>query len=183
MTTAPTSGSASSSCQTSTGSAPSARSAHAASRSSFEPGKTTTAMRGPELLLTGRRQLDLVRLDQRVREELVAHPFDLDPRLPLVGRLHLEIDDPPDPRSAHSEPELPERRLHRLALRIEDARLRPDEDRGPHRSTASGSARYSSNGSPVSCSNASTYRARVPATTSGGSSGPGEVLSQASRSQ
>ena len=60
--------------------------ASSASRSSFEPGKTTTAIRGRALRRRHSRgvQLDLVALDQRVREQLLAHPLDLGARLGLV---------------------------------------------------------------------------------------------------
>ena len=59
-----------------------------------------------------------------------------------VGRLvDVELDQPPDARRADREPEVLERALHRLALRVEDARLRADEDGCPHRSTTLGSAR------------------------------------------
>ena len=104
-------------------------------------------------------------------------------RLVGRGRLHFDVDDAPDARFRDREPELAQRLLDRLALRIEDAFLRPDEHRRPHRSTTSGSARYSSNEIPVSRSNASTYFARVSVTTSSGSSGPGYVLSQPTDSQ
>ena len=71
-------------------------------------------------------------------------------------RIHLEIDQPADARASDREPELAQRPEHRLALRIEDALLRPDEDGDLHPSTTCGSAQYSSNASPVNNSNAST---------------------------
>ena len=45
---------------------------------------------------SGALDLDLVALDQRVGEELLAHPLDLGPRRRRVGRLDLEIDDATD---------------------------------------------------------------------------------------
>ena len=59
-----------------------------------------------------------------------------------VGRvIDLEIDHATDARLRDLEPEVAQRALDRLALRVEDAGLRPDEDGRPHRSTTSGSAR------------------------------------------
>ena len=49
--------------------------------------------RAPRLVLTRRLQLDLVALDQRVGEELLAHALDLGARLGGVVRLELEVDD------------------------------------------------------------------------------------------
>ena len=69
-----------------------------------------------------------------------------------------------------------ERRLDRLPLRVEDALLRPDEDGRLHPSTTFGLSRYASNGIVVSRSNASTYFARVCATTSVGQLGAGVGL-------
>ena len=100
------------------------------------------------------------------------HPLDLAARLGRVVRLELDVDEPPDARVRDREAELAERLLDRLALRVEDALLRADEHGRLH-STTFGSSRYAENGMPVRRSNASTYRARVPATTSSGSSGPG----------
>ena len=57
-----------------------------------------------------------------------------------VRRLELEVDDPPDAGLADGEPELAQRALDRLALRVEDPCLRTDEHRRLHRSTTSGSA-------------------------------------------
>ena len=56
------------------------RAPRAASRSSFEPGKDD---HGDPRPTRSRRSadLDLVALDQRVREQLLAHPLDLGPRL------------------------------------------------------------------------------------------------------
>jgi hypothetical protein len=54
-----------------------------------------------------------------------------------------------------ARPELLERRLHRLSLRVEDAGFGPHEHGSPH-STTCGSSRYRSNGIPVRRSNAST---------------------------
>jgi hypothetical protein len=87
------------------------------------------------------RELDLVALDQRVGEQLLAHPLDFGPGPCRVVRLDFEIDDPADTSLADREAELAQRGLDRLSLRIEDAVLRPNEDCGLHRSTTSGSAR------------------------------------------
>src|SRR5581483_10788030 len=118
-------------------------------------------------------ELDVVALDEWVREQLLAHALDLTPRLGLVDGVEFELDQLADARVSHGEAEVPQAALDRLALRIEDARLRTHEDGRPHPSTISGCATYCSNGMPLSRSNASTYRARVPSTTSSGSSGPG----------
>jgi hypothetical protein len=85
-------------------------------------------------------ELDLVALDQRVREQLGAHPLDLGPGLLWIAGLDLEIDEPPDPRVVDGEPEVPQRRLDRLALWVEDAGLGPDEDCRLQRRTARGFA-------------------------------------------
>src|SRR3954451_10210401 len=129
------------------------------------------------------RELDVEALDQRVCEQLLAHALDLCAGRDGVARVQLEVDEPPHARLPDREAEVPQRRLDGLALRVEDPGLRPHEHRRPHRSTTPGSATYASNSIPVSRSNASTYRARDPATTSSGSSGPGGSLSQPSDSQ
>ena len=46
---------------------------------------------------------------------------------------------PPDARAGHGEPEVRERCLHGVTLWIEDAGLRPDEDRELQRTTAGSS--------------------------------------------
>ena len=61
----------------------------------------------------------------------------------------------PTLRCCKRESELLERGAHGLALRVEDAALRPDQDRRLH-AIAAGPARYSSNAIPVRSSNAST---------------------------
>src|SRR4029079_3521824 len=74
--------------------------------------------------------LDVERLDQRVREELPGEPLDDRPRAGLrVGR-HAALDTSPDPdiRDAGG-PEMSEAALDRAALRIEDPVLRPDVHR------------------------------------------------------
>ena len=141
---------------------------------SFDPGYITTPMRGCGLAM----QLDLVGLHQRVREQLLAHALHLSARLGRVGRLHLDVDHLADPCAADREAEVLERGLDGLALRVEDALLRADEDGRLHPSTTDGVSRYCSNGIVVSRSKASMYFERVWATTSSGSSGPGYVLSQ-----
>src|SRR5579872_2467446 len=120
-------------------------------------------------------QLDLVRLDQRVGEQLLAHLLHLCASGCLVVGVHLEVDDLADARVRDGEAEMPERALDRLALRVEDPRLRPDQDRGLHPSTTDGRSRYASNGIVVSRAQASTYFGRVASTISAGISGPGSV--------
>src|SRR4029077_1157316 len=144
------------------------------SRSSCDPGYVITPIRGCGLAM----DLDLVRLHQRICEQLLAHLFDLGARLGRIGRIDLEVDDLADPCGADREAEMLEGRLDGISLRIENALLRADEDGGPHPSTTDGVSRYCSNGIVVSRSNASMYFERVCATTSPGSSGPGEFLSQ-----
>src|SRR4051794_1687942 len=71
------------------------------------------------------QQSDFVVLDKRVGEQLLAHLADL-------GRvLHLELHEPPDAyvRGA-AEAECRECALDRLALRVEDALLRPNQHPG-----------------------------------------------------
>src|SRR5262249_24038179 len=87
------------------------------------------------------RKLDLVRLDQRVRQQLLAHPLQLGPSLLAVAVLELEVDDPADARVADREAELLERAEHRFSLRVEDARLWADEDGCSHARTTEGSSR------------------------------------------
>ena len=58
-----------------------------------------------------------------------------------AGGLDLEVDHLADARVLHLEAEVAERRADRFALRVEDARLGPDEDGGPHPSTTVGSSR------------------------------------------
>src|SRR4029079_11872535 len=113
-TTASRSGSSLSSCQTETASASSAASAHSASRSSCEPGYVTTPIRGWGLA----NDLALVALDQRVREQPLAHLLDLRPGRRLVGGLDLEFDHLADARVLHLEAEVAERRADRFALRV-----------------------------------------------------------------
>src|SRR5207244_2952637 len=113
---------------------------------------------------------DLVVLDKGVGEQPLAHLLE------ARGVVDLELDEPPDAHVAHiSEAECRKRPLDGLALRVEDAGLGPDEDPRPH-----GAVRASqwSNDSPAIFSYASMYRARVPSTTSSGSSGAGGALSQ-----
>src|SRR3954453_6201654 len=173
------SGSSASSCQTGTASASTAASAHSASRSSCDPGYVTTPIRGCGLAM----DLDLVRLHQRVHEQLLAHFLDLRLRRRRVGGVDLEVDHLADARVRDAEAEMAQRVLDRRALRVEDALLRPHEDPCLHPSTTFGFSRYVGNGIFVSSSNASTYFERVCMTTSSGRSGPGAVLSQPSVSQ
>ena len=70
---------------------------------------------------------NLVVLDQRVREQALAHLGQ------LCRILDVELDQPADVDIADpAEPERGQRPLDRLALRIENSRLRPDEHAGPH---------------------------------------------------
>jgi hypothetical protein len=67
--------------------------------------------------------LDLVVLDQGIGEQLLAELAEL---LRIVG---LELDHPPDVDVADAlEAERRQRPLDRLALRVEDALLRADQD-------------------------------------------------------
>ena len=69
--------------------------------------------------------LDLEVLDQRVGEQLLAELGE-----PL-GVLGLELDHAPDPHVLDAlEAERRQRPLDRLALRVEDALLGPDQDPG-----------------------------------------------------
>src|SRR5437763_774258 len=111
--------------------------------------------------LATRVHLDLERLHQRVREQLLAHLLDLRARRRFVGRVDVEVDHLADARPRDGEAEVPERALDRLPLRVEDALLRADEDGRLHASTAFGPSTYLSNGIFVSSSNASMYFERV----------------------
>ena len=83
-------------------SAPRRSSASAASRSSFDPGKTTTGIAREALGHCA--ELDLVALDQRVRQELLAHSLELRLRLVAIVGRELDVDEPADPRVATSNP-------------------------------------------------------------------------------
>src|SRR5207248_10714345 len=119
--TASSDGSSRSSCHTGTASASSAPSAQRTSRSSCDPGYVTTPILGCGLDIV--MQLDLVRLDERVREQLLAHAFHLRASARLVIGAHLEVDDLADPGAGDGEAEMLERALDRFALRVEDAGL------------------------------------------------------------
>ena len=120
-------------------SAPSAPSAQAASRSSFEPGKTSTAMRG---LMAHASTTSISKLSISGFASSSWHIRSTSAFASCGdGRVDLEIDEPADARASDREAELAQRPLHRLTLRIEDPLLRPDEDGHPHRSTTCGSAR------------------------------------------
>jgi hypothetical protein len=101
-------------------------------------------------------QRDLVLLDQGVREQMTAHPLDLLARGGGVRSLELKVHDTPHAGLVDGESELAERAPNCVALRVEDALFRPDENRRPHESTTSGSERYVLNSMPVIVSNAST---------------------------
>src|SRR3954471_17913410 len=93
-------------CQSSSAS-PKRRHASRASTSSQLPGKRRT----PNFTSRRREQLDLVVLDERIGEQLVAHPLE------LRGILDVELDDPADVNVARAaEAERRQRALDRLAL-------------------------------------------------------------------
>ena len=74
------------------------------------------ARRGPE-------QLDVVRLDQRIRQELARQPVDDGARGRLVRGLDRQLHPPADPDGADALiPRWPRLALDGPALRIEDAR-------------------------------------------------------------
>ena len=98
---------------------------------------------------------DLEALDQGIGQELGAHPLDLRACGRHIAVLDLQLDEATDARTCHCESEGRKRRLHRLALRVEDAGLRADENRELH-STTAGSSRYRSKGISVRRTNAST---------------------------
>src|SRR5215210_453686 len=122
-----------------TGSAPSAVSAHAASRSSFDPGKTRTPTRGLSISAIAMIQLDLVAFDQRIREQALAHALDLRAGGRRRGCVHLDVDQAADSSLADGEAEVAERALYCLTLRIADPRLRSHEHGRLHVSTTFGS--------------------------------------------
>ncbi len=84
----------------------------------------------------------------RVREQALAHLVD------PVRIVDVELHEPTDVHVGHAaEPERGQGPLDRLALRIEDPGLGPDEDRHPHGAVRSSQAE---NGSPDSRSYAVT---------------------------
>src|SRR6185437_8890167 len=86
--------------------------------------------------------LDLVVLDQGIRQELLAQ------RLELALLRHVELHEAPDVDVLHAcEAEGGERPLDRHPLRVEDARLRADQHARSH--PAPVSASQSENGRPV----------------------------------
>src|SRR4051794_40432084 len=97
--------------------------------------------------------LDLVVLDQGVRQKPLAHRRD-DRR---IG--HVELDQPADVDVPDAlEPQRRQRALDGLTLRIQDSGLRADQDADPHQPTRSS---HAPNDSPASRSYAVTYRSRV----------------------
>src|SRR5690606_24080448 len=110
-----------SSCHTSRAS-PARSQAASASRSSQEPGNWITPKRAATSL--GLLELDdLVVLDERIGEQLLAELVE--PRR-ILG---LELHQAPHPHVAHpAEPKRRERPFDRLALRIEDAFLRTNQN-------------------------------------------------------
>ena len=127
-----------------------------------------------------RSSSDLEVLDQRVRQQLLAESVEL---RRIIG---LELDQPSDAHVVHAlETERGKRPLHGLALRVQDALLRPDQHLRLHRASVPASPELigsacgaPSENPPVIRSYASTYFARVFWTTSSGSSGPGGLWSQ-----
>src|SRR6476646_8284795 len=111
-------------CQMSSASA-TLRAASTASKSSHEPGNWRT----PNFTSCSgaAQQLDLVVLDEGVREQLLAH------RLELRGVLDVELDESPDVDVGGAvEAEGRQRPLDGDALRVEDARLGADQNACPH---------------------------------------------------
>ena len=109
-----------------------ARGALSASMSRFEPGKTTTPIRTVIAGAADRRRrrrpehLDLVRLDQRVREQL-ARRAARRPRAPPPRRRPSTVSStrrPTRTRRHAVDPEMAEAALDRPALGIEDPGLR-----------------------------------------------------------
>src|ERR1700712_2373191 len=97
--------------------------ARTASTSSHEPGKRMTPKR-----TSGGGFEDLVILDQRVREQLLAH------RRELAGVLDVELDEAADVDVGDAlEAQRRQRPLDGHALRVEDPGLRPHEDARVHR--------------------------------------------------
>src|SRR5207247_9250371 len=78
---------------------------------------------------------DLVGLDQRVGEELLAHALELGAGALGIPVLELEVDDAADARLADRKAKLSQRALHRFTLGVEHARLRPDKHGRSHAST------------------------------------------------
>src|SRR5437763_4378833 len=99
------------------------------------------------------RGQDLVVLDQRVREQLLAH-------LRQPSRVvDVELDQAPDVHVRHAlEAQRRQRPLDRLTLRVEDPGLRPHENAVARHGAVRSS--HASNDSPVISSYASTYFAR-----------------------
>src|SRR3954447_8497940 len=120
-------------CQISSAS-PTIRAASSASTSSQEPGNCST----PNLA----DNLDLVVLDERIGQELLAQRLEL----PLLG--DVQLDEAPDVYVLDAlEAERRERPLDRDALRVEDARLGADQHARSH--PAPVSASQSENDRPV----------------------------------
>ena len=79
------------------------------------------------MLKRGCVQNDLVILDQRICEQLLAH------RLELADILYVQFHEPADVNIRDAlKAESRQRALDRLTLRVQDARLRTDQDTGPH---------------------------------------------------
>ena len=83
-----------------------------------------------------RVEMRFIRKEQRLRVhagEAGLDRGDLPAGRLRVGRVELQLDQPADMRTPNRrEAEVAEAALHRLALRVEDAGLRPDEHRGLH---------------------------------------------------
>ena len=107
-----------------------------ASTSSQEPGKRTT----PNFTPPSSSLDHLVVLDQGIGQQALAHLRH------LRGVLHVQLDQPAHVHVGDSlEAECGQGAFHGLPLRVEDARLRPDQHTRPHAERSS----HASNGSPV----------------------------------
>src|SRR5258706_6233848 len=82
---------------------------------------------------TLREELDGEVFDDGVAEEAGAHLAHSTPRVFGPEAVQLDVHDLADAHVLHlREPQRGQGALHRDALRIQDARLQPDEDAGPH---------------------------------------------------
>src|SRR4051794_17654046 len=108
--------------------------ARPASRSRFDPGKTTTAA-----FMSSASDLDAVILDDGVREQLVASGLQSLLGTGLVRTRQLDVEHLALPHALDaSDAERLQRPLDGLALRIEDAGLQGDGDARFHRNLALG---------------------------------------------
>ena len=181
-------GSSVSVCQTRRASAPSRSSASSASRSSFEPGKTTTAIRGRGSSATAlmRRRGARSRSSRSAGSRAAARTSARPGRAPRPRRSigSSSSTSRPTLRVVHGEAEVPEAALDRLPLRVEDARLRPDEHGRLHPSTDARGRRGSRRSRSRSAARTPRRSGRAcPRRRRPEAPGPGSVLSQPSDSQ